>query len=299
MTSNTPTSYQALVLKEHTDPATLHLETMSLFSVPAAGTVTVKVLGHSLLSYAGSLLSGAMQYPLSLPITPGGGAIVRVVAPLPPDATAFKEGQLAFVDPTIRGRDNEDKSMLLGIHGGITPDSRKLMDGEWRNGTFAEYAHIPLENVFALDEDILCNDMAYSFTDLAYMTRLMVPMGGLSALEVQAGDRVVIAPASGGFGGAAVEVARAMGADVVIVGRKRETLEWIQSVLMEKNPHAGKVDVVALSGEMEMDVVALKGCGVIDKYLDFSPPAAGKSAHLMTCLMALKRGGIACLMGGI
>ena len=62
---------------------------------------------------------------------------------------------------------------------------------------------------------------------------------------------------------------------------------------MEKNPHAGKVDVVALSGEMEMDVVALKGCGVIDKYLDFSPPAAGKSAHLMTCLMALKRGGIA------
>ena len=99
------------------------------------------------------------------------------------------------------------------------------MDGEWRNGTYAEYARVPLENVFALDEDILCRDMGYSFADLAYMTRLMVSMGGLSALDVKAGEWIVIAPASGGFGGAAVEVARAMGPDVVMVGRKRETLE--------------------------------------------------------------------------
>ena len=56
---------------------------------------------------------------------------------------------------------------------------------------------------------------------------------------------------------------------------------------------------MALSGDMMDDVGKLKGCGVIDKYLDFSPPAAAKSGHLMTCLMALKRGGTACLMGGI
>lgn len=299
MASTAPTSFQALVLKEHTDPPALYLGSRPVPSEPIPGTVNVKVLAHSLLSYASSLLAGTMQYPLALPMTPGGGAIVRIVAPLPPDATAIKEGQLAFLDPTVKGRDDGDNSILLGIHGGITPGARKLMDREWRNGTYAECARVPLENVFALDEDLLCKRMGYSFADLAYMTRLMVPMGGLPALDVKAGERVVIAPASGSFGGAAVEVARAMGADVVMVGRKRETLEGIKRVLLEKNPHAGKVDVVALSGEMMDDVGALKGYGVIDKYLDFSPPAAAKSGHLMTCLMALKRGGTACLMGGI
>ena len=293
------TSYQALVLKEHTDPATLHLEFKSLSTNHIPGTVAVKVLAHSFLSYTASLLAGTMQYPLSLPMTPGGGAIVRIVAPLPSDATSLKEGQLAFLDPTVRARDDADTSMLHGIHGGATPEAKKLMDGEWRNGTMAEYAKVPLENVFELDEDALCKGMGYNYADLAYMQRLMVPMGGLSALDVKAGERVVIAPATGGFGGAAVEAARAMGADVVMVGRNKGGLEKIKSVLMEKSPYAGKVDVVALSGEMEKDVGAIKGCGVVDKYLDFSPPQAAKSGHLMVCLMALKRGGSACLMGGI
>jgi hypothetical protein len=35
----------------------------------------------------------------------------------------------------------------------------KLMEGEWRNGSFAEYAKFPMENVFRLDEEILCVKM--------------------------------------------------------------------------------------------------------------------------------------------
>jgi hypothetical protein len=37
----------------------------------------------------------------------------------------------------------------------------------------------------------------------------------------------------------------------------------------------------------------------VDKYLDFSPPEAAKTGHIVACLMALKKGGTACFQGGI
>jgi len=54
----------------------------------------------------------------------------------------------------------------MGSHGGA---AMKLMQGEWRNGSFAEFAKFPLENVFLLDEEVLCGRMGYSVEDLCAM----------------------------------------------------------------------------------------------------------------------------------
>ena len=93
------------------------------------------------------------------------------------------------------------------------------MHGEWRNSTYANYAKVPLENCFPLDEKLLLGSpseggMGYKIEDLAYIPRPLVPYGGLVDIRLTAGETIVIAPATGSFGGAAVEAAIAMGARV-------------------------------------------------------------------------------------
>lgn len=289
-----PQSHRALVLVSFDAP--LEVETVDIPGV-IPGSAVVEILSTPILSYASKLYSGELQYPLHPPMTVGGGAIARVVA-VGSDATHLSPGQLVLIDPMIRGRDDPAKSILLGVHGGLTEGAARLMQGDWRHGSCAEYAHWPLENVHALDEEKLTTSLGYSYHDLAYLQRLLVPTGGLFELDVKTGDRVIVAPATGQFGGAAVEVALAMGADVVICGRRRDSLNKMRHTLAPVYPQA-QIDVVQLSGTVDTDVAALQATGSIDKYIDFSPAVAAGSTHITSCLMALRKGGKACLMGGI
>jgi threonine dehydrogenase-like Zn-dependent dehydrogenase len=289
-----PDMHRSLVLTSFDEPlAVKTLPTPNLLS----GSAIVQILSVPILSYASKLYSGAMQYPLHLPLTVGGGAIGRVLS-VSSDATSIAPGQLVLVDPMIRGRDDPTKSILLGVHGGISEGAARLMAGDWRDGSCAEFARWPLENVHALDERKLVQEQGYTFHELAYLVRLLVPLGGLSELDVRAGERVVIAPATGQFGGAAVEVALAMGADVVICGRNSAVLENMKATLDPVYP-PGKIDIVQLSGDVDADVKELTRNGACDKYIDFSPAAAAQSTHIMACLMALRKGGKACFQGGI
>lgn len=289
-----PELHRSLVLTSFDEPLTVKpLPTPDLLS----GSAIVQILSVPILSYASKLYSGAMQYPLHLPLTVGGGAIGRVVS-VSSDATSIVPGQLVLVDPMIRGRDDPTKSILLGVHGGISEGAARLMAGDWRDGSCAEFARWPLENVHSLDERKLVEEQGYSSHELAYLVRMLVPMGGLSELNVRAGEKVVIAPATGQFGGAAVEVALAMGADVVICGRNSSVLEKIKGNLSPVYP-SGKIDIVHLSGDVDVDVKELTKNGLCDKYIDFSPAAAAQSTHITACLMALRKGGRACFQGGI
>lgn len=78
------------------------------------------------------------------------------------------------------------------------------MRGEWRDGTFAEYAKVPLESCFALDEGRLTGSirdggLGYEVEQLAYITSLLVPYGGLRDIGLQAGETVIVAPRHRGF----------------------------------------------------------------------------------------------------
>ena len=70
----------------------------------------------------------------------------------------------------------------------------------------------------------LCDEMAYGIGDLAVIFRLMVSCGGLRDTDVKAGETVIVSPATGGFGGAALFVALAMGARVIAMGRNMAAL---------------------------------------------------------------------------
>ena len=228
------------------------------------------------------------------PFIPNGRAIGRIAA-LGPDATSLHPGQLVMLEPHICARDNPSVQVLWGGFYGQDPRSKELMENCWRNGTWAEYALAPLENCYALDEKVLLGNAAegglgYSIEDLLTIPRHLVAYGGLRGINLTAGETVIVAPATGGYSGAAVDVAVAMGARVIAVGRNMETLQKIATA----NP---RVNVVQLTNDPEKDMASLQKFGEIDAYIDISPAAAEGSTHVRTCLMALKYYGRVSLMG--
>ena len=256
----------------------------------------MRILATPLVPYMKQILNGSRNYPITFPFTPGSNAIARVDS-VGPDAVSLRPGQLVFCDITIHGRDDPDVLFLMGVHGG-TLASQKLMEGPWRNSSFAELAKFPLENVFTLDEDVLCDQLQYSYPDLCYMGACLVPYGGL-ADNIQPGDTVIVAPATGKFGGAAVSMAIAMGASVIAVGRNKQVLDSLENAYNK----AGKIKTVVLTGDAVRDSTILKrhtsGGKGADAFIDFSPPEATNSTHVTASILALRRGGKAALMGGI
>ncbi|KAL2274294.1 hypothetical protein FJTKL_03548 [Diaporthe vaccinii] len=116
----------------------------------------------------------------------------------------------------------------------------------------------------------------------------------MGSLALQVGETVIVAPATGGFSGAAVNVARAMGATVLAMGRNTAGMERMAG----RSPQ-GAVRPVPNTGDTQADAAALRAAaaGAIDAYLDFSPPQAAASTHLRSCFLALGQCGRAVMMG--
>ena len=106
---------------------------------------------------------------------------------------------------------------------------------------------------------------------------------------------MVVAPATGGLGGAAVMVAIAVGATVIAIGRNETTL------IALARKFEGRVKTVKITGDVEKDADELKNAsgGSIDAVFDIPPPTAAQSTHMKSCIAAIKNGGRISLMGGI
>ncbi|KAI9739846.1 MAG: hypothetical protein M1818_004902 [Claussenomyces sp. TS43310] len=271
---------------------------VELIPTPQAGSgsAVIRVLNAGVLSYAGKVYNGTRPYTFPTPLVPGFGAIARV-ASVGPDATLLKCGQLVYFDATIYGRDDPHAIFLSGLHDGYTEGSKKLMNDEWRDGTYAEYAKVPLEGCTVLDEKRLLwsvdeDGLGYQLEDLVIIARLLVPYGGLRDIHLKPGETVIIAPATGPFGGAAVHVALAMGARVIAMGRNLSVLESLAA-------HSERVFIVQITGDTAADTASLRAFGAADVYFDISPPQAAKSTHIKSAIMALRHEGRISLMGGI
>jgi threonine dehydrogenase-like Zn-dependent dehydrogenase len=148
-----------------------------------------------------------------------------------------------------------------------------------------------------MDEKRLMGDPAigglgYKLEELMYLFALMVPCGGLLDVGVKTGERVIIAPATGTFGSAAILIALALGARVVAVGRNIEALERLKAA------HPGaRLEIAQNTGNVEADTVQLVKGGRADVFFDISPGKAVTSTHYKSCISALKRGGRVSLMG--
>lgn len=262
---------------------------------PTPGSVVVRILAAGVLSYHREIYNGTRPYGFPKPLVGGASAIGRVAA-TGPDATVIKPGQLVFVDCVIRARDDPGALFLSAIHEGGSEGSKKLMRDLWRDGNFAGYARMPLENCIPLNEERLCQELGYTPGALMYLSYLLVPYGGLRDIDVQPGDTVAVFPATGGFGGAGVQVAISMSADVIAVGRNEKELARIKEYVSKGNSYAS-VQTVKITGDEAGDTEAFQKLAPIDAFLDLTPPAAAASRHLHSALPALKYEGRISLMG--
>lgn len=286
-----PHTFKALQFTSASEPATVvELPTPQ----PAAGTVILRPLYSNLVSYAKEVFCNGnpRKYNYPLPIVPGTNAIARVAAAAP-DTPHLKPGMLVYTSGVIRFRGNTATSPnLQGIQMGFTPENETLMK-EWRNGCWAELVKVPAENVHVLDERRLTGDLGYEIQDLGYLSTLAVAYGGLNDAKVSPGETVLVAPATGNFGSAAVLVALAMGAGKVIaMGRN---IDKLQQVL---EGTGDRVTMVAMSGDLDREVAEITANGLVDVYFDISSNLKDKPSYLQAAITTLRPGGRISIMGG-
>jgi alcohol dehydrogenase len=257
--------------------------------VLGTGEVVVDVVAAGVISYAAAVFSGSRNYLLELPVVPGPGGVGRVRA-TGPDSTKLKAGDWVFVDSTIRSRDNiaGPEQILLGWTY-RTPTALPL-HRYYHHGSFAEQMLVPTENATPIG-DIDAAD-AGRWTALG---RLLVPFGGLLAGDLAAGETVVVNGATGGFGGAGVAVALAMGAGrVVATGRNGKTLE---DLARRFGPRLRTVQFTGVETD-DRRVISEAAGGPIDLVLDFLPREA-TAAQVRAAVLAVRLGGRVMLMGGL
>ena len=156
-----------------------------------------------------------------------------------------------------------------------------------------------VDNVVPMDDNRLLGKvevggLGYDLARLSYISTILVAYGGLDSVGVKPGDVVVVAPATGGFGGAAVKVALAMGARVLAMGRNAAELARIEGIWGR-----GRVRGVRITGNVEEEVEALKReWGETDVFFDIAPPVAAGSSHVKSGILSLRHGGKVSLMGG-
>jgi alcohol dehydrogenase len=277
---------RAAVLKAFGEP--LAVQTLP---DPTLGTgeIVVDVVAAGVAGYASSIFSGERNYLLELPIVPGPGGIGRVRA-TGPDATRLSVGDWVFCDATIRSRDDavNPDSILLGW---TARDEAALpLHRYYHNGAYAQRMMLPTENVTPLG-DIAPADAGR----WCALSQLLVPYGGLAAGDLRPGETVVVNGATGGFGGAGVAVALALGAArVVATGRNQQTLDGLVRRL------GPRVRAAAMTGVEEDDRRLIRECagGPIDFVLDFLPRMATGS-QVRAAALAVRPGGRIVLMGGV
>ncbi|HWD25614.1 MAG TPA: zinc-binding dehydrogenase [Rhizomicrobium sp.] len=258
---------------------------------PALGTgeIVVDVVAAGVAGYTAGVFSGARNYMLEVPIAPGPGGIGRVRA-TGPDTTKLKPGDWVYCDPTIRARDDavNPDTILLGWTA-RTPAALPL-HRFYHHGSFAEQMLMPTENVTPIG-DIDAAD-AGRWTALG---RLLVPFGGLLAGDLRAGETIVVSGATGGFGGAGVAVALAMGAArVVATGRNEGSLA---ELVRRFGPRVKPAKMTGVDAEDRRAIQEQAGVP-IDFVLDFLPREAAP-AQVVTAAQTVRNGGRVVLMGGV
>jgi alcohol dehydrogenase len=127
------------------------------------------------------------------------------------------------------------------------------------------------------------------------LSTLLVPYGGLMAVDFKAGETLLVSGATGNFGSAGVMVALAMGAGAVVApGRNEAMLEDL------KRRFGRRVRTVKLTGDEDEDREAMKRAvpGAIDCMLDLLPPSAGPRP-VRAAAMTVREFGRVVLMGGV
>ncbi len=257
--------------------------------VLGTGEIIVDVAASGVLPYMDEVLSGARQYPMTLPMVPGSGCVGRVRA-VGPDATRLKPGDWVLCDPTVRSRDDA-RTPDITLQGlSARGDGGLKLQAHHRHGSWAQQVRVPTENVFPLGAIETADAPKWCMIGL-----YMVPYGGLRAIDLQAGEILLVSGATGNFGSAGVATALAMGAAFVVCpGRDEAMLATLE------RRFGPRVRTVRLTGDPAEDTARMKAAapGPIDAVLDLLPPSAPATAVRAAAMTVREYGRIA-LMGGV
>ncbi|TDZ36002.1 Alcohol dehydrogenase 1 [Colletotrichum spinosum] len=262
------------------------------------GTVVTRVLAAPVVPYTHLAHAGLLpQLGLEPPLIPNSAGIGRVHA-VGPDAVRLKPGDLVYVKAQVQARDDPNTKIVIGHIGADNPRARKLMQGEWKDGAFQQYQKVPLENCYALDENRLCKELGYTPAVLQSLTMYAISAGAvIEGADIKASETIIIGPSGGTFGGLAVEIALAIGANVIALGRNEEKLAAMQKKI--NNP---RLQYVIMTGDEEADMKAIldktpDGEGA-EVYNDWTPGELPQPLYLGAASRVLKLGGRVVLSGG-
>lgn len=266
---------------------------LSIQDVPppilGTGEVIVDVVAAPILSYASEVFSGARKYLLPPPVIPGCGAIGRV-RETGPDAAWLKPGDWVFCDPTVRSRDNAQSPEIVLQGWSARGEGGQKIQQYHLNGSFAEQIRVPTENAVPMGDIDPAEAAAW-----CAITTLLVAYGGLLAMDLKAGESLLVSGATGNFGSSAVLAAIAMGARKVIApGRNQQVLQDLSKRF------GSRIETVTLSGMADRDISAMKSAagGSVDAVLDLLPPSAQASVA-RNAILSVRPYGRAVLMGGV
>lgn len=166
-----PSQHKSLVFHSTSEP--LQVTTQPVPQV-TSGSAIVEVIASEVLSYSKDVYNGTRKYPYPVPYTPGIDAVGRIVA-VGNDATTLAPGDLVMTVLFIRGRDDPEALCLQGLSEGFREASAKLVQEEFRNGAYAKYMRVPLENCTKLPDD------GRNPIDWLNLSRMLVSYGGLTS----------------------------------------------------------------------------------------------------------------------
>ncbi|KAF7590671.1 hypothetical protein BBP40_002563 [Aspergillus hancockii] len=126
--------------------------------------------------------------------------------------------------------------------------------------------------------------MGYSLSDLCLMPVSLVPFGGLSEVDVKPGEVVIVAPATGRYGGATVAVALAVGTTIVAAGRNERALEALTATFASTRRLRTVVLMEDISHNAANFKAAVREPQRADVYIDFSPPDVAHSSLLAAAI---------------
>ncbi|KAH8157946.1 hypothetical protein CIB48_g10307 [Xylaria polymorpha] len=284
-------SAKALVLQSIKSPVDIKVAERD---IPKAspGAAVVQILACVIGPGHGYLISHEVPgFSFPVPGVYGNSAVGRVVS-VGSDAVSLKEGQLVAIDPFTTARDDSSAEIIVGLMDSGESEAKKLAE-TWRDGCWQTHTVVPLENVVPLDEEALLGKHGYSIEDLALLPRLSVAYGAVCNIDIKAGETVIVGPATGQFGGAAVEVASALGARVIALGRNQEVLAKLKSTIP-------RVETVTITGDAEKDAQAIQAFGLADAFVDFTPHTVHtEPTHIRSAMLSLRKRGRIALMGGL
>ena len=268
---------------------TLRLEDTAI-PEPRPGGVVVRIEASALMSYLKPYVEGRLPIysPPDGPFTPGGNAIGTVHA-IGPEVYHVRAGERVLVSSHIVANENtpEPAQFLLGITAG---SAGKSLQADWRDGTLAEYAHVPKSCVTPIE-----GLDAVRAAQLSVLPRFAVPYGGLLRGRLAAGETLVVTGTTGAYGSAAMLLSLALGAGrVVAAGRNRLALEGLA------RRGGSRVATVALSGHVEADAKALRAAAGAGAQMAFDMVGGAQDPNAtLAALKSLRRGGRLVLMGSM